>query len=118
MILISTPEKNNFLDSTADNYELDDIPTILQSLGLNETEYYDALSISPDNDFQIHLRCPPNSCFINNYFEEGLIVWEANIDIQPVINHYKAVTYMCAYFSKSEDETSQAMKHHLVVKVS
>ena len=48
--------------------------------------------------------------FINNYFEEGLMAWEANIDIQPVINHYEAVTYMCAYFSKSEDETSQAMK--------
>ena len=24
------------------------------------------------------------------------------IDIQPVFNHYKAVTYMCAYFSKAE----------------
>ena len=36
--------------------------------------------------------------------------WKANIDIQPVFNHYKAVTYMCAYFSKAEDETSEAMK--------
>ena len=35
---------------------------------------------------------------------------KANIDIQPVFNHYKAVTYMCAYFSKSEDEVSEAMK--------
>ena len=37
------------------------------------------------------------------------MTWQANIDIQPVFNHYKAVTYMCAYFSKSEDETSEAM---------
>ena len=44
------------------------------------------------------------------YFDEGLLAWQANIDIQPVFNHYKAVTYMCAYFSKSEDETSEAMK--------
>ena len=34
----------------------------------------------------------------------------SNIDIQPVFNHYKAVTYMCVYFSKAEDETSEAMK--------
>ena len=34
----------------------------------------------------------------------------ANLDKQPVINHYKAVTYMCTYFSKSEDETSEAME--------
>ena len=38
------------------------------------------------------------------------MAWKANIDIQPVFNHYKAVTYMCAYFSKFEDETSEAMK--------
>ena len=42
--------------------------------------------------------------------EEGLMAWQANIDIQPVFNCYKVVTYMCAYFSKSEDETSEAMK--------
>ena len=38
------------------------------------------------------------------------MAWKANMDIQPVFNHYKAVTYMCAYLSKSEDETSEAMK--------
>ena len=41
---------------------------------------------------------------------EGLQAWKANIDIQPVFNHYKVVTHMCAYFSKAEDETSEAMK--------
>ena len=83
---------------------------ILQDLKISEHEYYDALSTSHDADFQIHLNRPPNSCFVNNYFDEGLSAWKANIDIQPVFNHYKAVTYMCAYFSKSEDETSEAMK--------
>ena len=32
--------------------------------------------------------------------------WEANMDIQPIFNHFKAVAYMCAYLSKSEDECS------------
>ena len=66
--------------------------------------------MSSDSDFQIHLKRQPNVCFINNFFSEGLQAWQANIDIQPVFNHYKAVTYMCAYFSKAEDETSEAMK--------
>ena len=57
------------------------------------------------DDFQIHLEGEPNACFIKSYFVEGLQVWKANIDIQPVFNHYKAVAYMCAYFSK------QKMKH-------
>ena len=69
-----------------------------------------ALSISSDDEFQINLKRETNACFINGYFVEGLQAWKANIDIQPVFNHYKAVTYMCAYFSKVEDETSEAMK--------
>ncbi|XP_057310266.1 uncharacterized protein LOC130648243 [Hydractinia symbiolongicarpus] len=106
------PLKVNFLDPLKEGFcQLDDIPTILAKLDLSENEYYSALAISSDNDFQLHLKRPPNSCFVNNYFIEGLMAWEANLDIQPVFNHYKAVTYMCAYFSKSEDETSEAMKH-------
>ena len=31
------------------------------------------------------------------------------MDIQPVFNHCKAVTYMCEYLSKTENECSQAM---------
>ena len=32
-----------------------------------EREYYNALSISNDPDFQIHLKRQPNVCFINNF---------------------------------------------------
>ena len=105
------PKKRNILHPTKDNYETPkQVSEILQELDLTEREYYDSLSISHDSDYEIHFRRPPNSCFVNNYFDEGLLAWKANIDIQPVFNHYKAVTYMCAYFSKSEDESSQAMK--------
>ena len=36
---------------------------------------------------------------------------EANIDIQPVFNYYKAVTCMCSYFSKCEIESSISIKN-------
>ena len=32
------------------------------------------------------------------------------MDIQPVFNKYKVVTYMCQYFSKTKDQYSKAMK--------
>ena len=35
------------------------------------------------------------------------------MDIQPVLNEHKAISYMCAYLSKSEETCSQAMKHTL-----
>ena len=105
------PKKHNILNPQKDNFEqVPEIKEILQELKISEQEYSEALSTSSDTDFQIHLKRPPNSCFVNNYFDEGLMAWKANIDIQPVFNHYKSVTYMCAYFSKSEDETSEAMK--------
>ena len=105
------PKKRNILNPLKENYEkVPNIANILKELNLTEDQCYDALSISNDSDFQIHLKRQPNACFINNFFEEGLQAWQANIDIQLVLNHYKAVTYMCAYFSKAVDETSEAMK--------
>ena len=38
-----------------------------------------------------------------------IFAWKANLDIQPVFNDCKAVVYMCAYLSKSEDECVKAM---------
>ena len=38
------------------------------------------------------------------------MAWEANMGIQLVFNHYKAVAYIPAYLSKSESECSVAMK--------
>lgn len=47
---------------------------------------------------------------MNGYFVYGLKVWEANIDIQPVFNHQKALAYIRVYLTKSEDESSEVMK--------
>jgi len=82
---------------------------ILASLQISEQDYYGALSISPDSDFELHLKRPVDSCFINNYFIAGLKGFQANIDLQPVFNHYKCVTYVCSYFTKDETECSQAI---------
>ena len=104
-------KKHNILNPFKENYEkVPNIPHILKELNLTEDHYYDALSISIDYDFQICLKRQPNACFINNFFEESLQARQANIDIQPVFNHCKSVTYMCAYFSKAEDKTSETMK--------
>ena len=103
--------KKNFLDNTKEDYEeFKSNDEILASLEISKHDYEEAPSISNNNDFQIHYKRSPNSCFVNNYFCDGLKTWEANMDIQAVFNHYKAVAYMCAYLSKPENECSVAMK--------
>ena len=106
--------KTNFLGPSWDDFtEIKSISEVLKELNISETEYENALKISADKAFQLLLRRPTNSCFVNNYFDIGLLAWEANIDIQPVFDYYKAATYMCSYLSKQEDECSQAMKQAL-----
>ena len=75
---------------------------ILSSLGISEEQYYWALSTSADSYYDLHLKQPIDSCFINNYFVAGIKGFEANVDLQPVFNHYKCITYVA--------RTSQRMK--------
>ena len=56
--------------------------------------------MSDGDDFQVHLKRPPNSYFINHYFAEGLRACKADLDIQRVYKHFKAATYMFTYPSK------------------
>ena len=79
-------------------------------MGITQDDYYWALSISPDNDYEIHLKRSTGSCFVNNQNPVLLKAWEANLDIQPVHNYFKALTYMTAYFSKSESEVFGSLK--------
>ena len=82
------PRKHNILNPLNKDFEeTPSIKSILAELGLTEDQYYNALSISNDSDFQIHIKRAPNACFVNSILTEGLQAWKANIDIQPVFNH-------------------------------
>ena len=75
------PKKCNFFDSSKDDYEqATDILDILRELDISKNEYYEGLSISSDDDFQIHFKRLPSSCFVNNYFDEGLLAWQAKFN--------------------------------------
>ena len=89
---------------------LKSVSEVLEEINITEEEYKSALQISDDQDFQLHLKRPTDSGFVSNYFDVGLLAWEAYIDIQSVFNYYKAITCMCSYLSKKKDECSQAMK--------
>ena len=82
---------------------------IFKELGVTKQQYEKALSVSPDSDFDLHLRRPIDSCFTNNYFIAGIKGFAANVDLQPVFNHFKCITYVCSYFTKDETECSNAI---------
>ena len=82
---------------------------IFTSIGISKDQYLSALSISSDSNYELHLKRSLDSCFINNYFIAGLKGFGANVDLQPVFDHYKCITYVCSYFTKDETRCSQAI---------
>ena len=92
------------IDPTKDNFTQPlSAKGCLDELEFSKEDYYRALSISKDEDLELNLTTEPNCSFVNNYFDFGLKAWQANMDIHSVFNEYKAVTYMCQYFSKTEE---------------
>ena len=97
------PTKDNFTQRLS-------IEEILDELEVSKDNYYEALTVSKDDDLELHLKRQTNPCFANNYFDDGLKACQGNMDIQPVFSKYKAVTYICQYFSKTEDQCSQVIR--------
>ena len=110
-ILCCVKEKiNEKLDPSKRDYDSStSAEDVLAMCKVSKDEYNWALSISADSGFELHLKRAVDSCFINNYFEAGIKGFRANVDLQPVFNHYKCIMYVCSYFSKDETECSQAI---------
>ena len=72
---------------------------------IKKDDYYWADSISPDNNCEIHLKRATGSRFVSL-----IQIYWLNLDIEPVHNYFTALTYMTAYFSKSESEVSELLK--------
>ena len=103
-------EIDHFLDPSKSSYNCTLTEhDIFNSVGITKEQYYSALCVSTDSNYELHLKRPVDSCFIKNYFIAGINGFEANVDIQPVFDHYECITYICSYFTKDETECSQAI---------
>ena len=70
------PAKVNVIDPTKDNFTQPlSIQEILDELEISKDDYYKGLSVSKNDDSELHLKRLPNSCFVNNYFDVGLKSW-------------------------------------------
>ena len=48
------------------------------------------------------LKREPSECFVNNYNSSVMLAWQANMDIQYVMNAYACVMYVASYIIKTE----------------
>ena len=56
------------------------------------------------------LQRKPSDCWINSYNPDILRVWQANMDIQFILNPYACVMYIASYMLKSERSMGELLK--------
>ena len=66
---VVNPDKANYKPPST-------IDEILLELDISKEDCYHALSISVDENYELHLIQPPNSYFMNTYFDKGLRAWQ------------------------------------------
>ena len=76
---------------------------------LSLEQYISALEVSTKGSVVI-LKRKPTECNINNYNAPVMLAWQANMDIQYVLNAYACVMYVASYMMKTEKAMGELLK--------
>ena len=88
------------------------IEKLLNNVGvdLHVSDYLKALQTSLRGN-AIVLKRMPNECKINNYNPHVTLAWQANMDIQYVLNGYACVMYVASCMMKSVRAMGELLKN-------
>ena len=82
------------------------------AINTNEKEYLELLGISERGKVLV-LKRNCKERFINNYNSEMLTAWNANMDIQLVVDPYAVISYIASYMNKEETQTTPFLREAL-----
>ena len=91
-----------------DNPELT-LDDMLAKGDVDSKEYMQALEVSSKGSVVILKREPNESC-INNYNAPVMLAWQANMDIQYVLNAYACVMYIASYMMKTDRAMGEILR--------
>ena len=86
------------------------IEQLLNNAKVPVRHYEKALEISTKGN-AIVLKHEPKECKINNYNPNFMLAWQANMDIQYVLNAYACVMYVASYMLKSERAMGELLRN-------
>ncbi|KAI4872883.1 hypothetical protein NFI96_009167 [Prochilodus magdalenae] len=92
--------KDILLDPEANFHSDDDL---FASIGINQ-ELFEAAYIRMTKKTTFVLKRKPCDVWVNQYNKELLRCWNANMDIQFVVDAYSCIVYIISYISKAERE--------------
>ncbi|XP_078688663.1 uncharacterized protein LOC144920377 isoform X2 [Branchiostoma floridae x Branchiostoma belcheri] len=82
---------------------------LLKEAKITSAQLCEALNLMATRK-QVMLRREPKDMWVNNYNPHLLRAWNANIDIQYVLDAYSCVRYIVSYISKAEREMGKLLK--------
>ncbi|KAE8291448.1 ATP-dependent DNA helicase PIF1 [Larimichthys crocea] len=97
------PLRKLLMDPDASFSSLSDV---LQQCNLTHEEYRKYVA-RLTSGCTVMLKRDPNECWINAYNQDLLRAWNANMDIQYVIDDFGCIMYMMSYISKPEHEMTE-----------
>ncbi|KAL6486235.1 hypothetical protein MHYP_G00056270 [Metynnis hypsauchen] len=87
----------------------DSITQLLETVGMTYEDYKESVKSLSTSSLVIMER-EPKDCWINGYNPLLLRAWDANMDIQFILNPYSCIMYILSYISKAEHEMSDYLK--------
>ena len=78
--------------------------------GISYEDYILAIKKSKKHGSAVLLQRDVDEIYVNNYNPEWLINWNANLDIQPVLDFFAVITYVTDYWAKSDEGLTPILK--------
>ena len=103
-------EINKFIQKKYKEQQFISFNAILHELNISHESYILALR-STIKKRKIFLKRTLEEIYINNYMKQFVNVWNANHDIQYVLDPYSCVVYICNYLTKNNKGMSKLLEH-------
>ncbi|XP_076858467.1 uncharacterized protein LOC143512266 isoform X2 [Brachyhypopomus gauderio] len=89
--------------------QFESITELLEKVNMSYQDYKRSVE-SLSTSSQIIMERAPKDCWVNGYNPLLLRAWNANMDIQFILNPYTCIMYILSYISKAEHEMSDYLK--------
>jgi hypothetical protein len=98
-----------YLEETKSNPEDINFEGFLNKMNLTNKQYETALRCSIRRP-TVFLKRSIDSCFTNAYLKSLAEAWQANMDVQFILDPFGAARYVCSYITKSSAGVSKLMQ--------
>ncbi|XP_002733238.1 uncharacterized protein LOC100378309, partial [Saccoglossus kowalevskii] len=98
----------NELSNTDNNFTT--VDSLFTSIALSQ-ELFERAYSTLTKKTSIVLKRQPNDVWVNQYNKDLLRCWNANMDIQFVVDAYSCIVYIISYISKAEKEMGLLLDH-------